>query len=272
MTDASVAATPPDSPAQPVTSQNDAKSLVNSVLRACHIMELFAQEGSELTLSRIAEASSLSRPTAHRLLNTLVAAGWVRKTAAGRYALTLRMFTVASSASVDVSIREIAEPTAAELAQVTGDSAYFHVPNDGASVCIIRVDGPHPVRVHHVSVGDTIPMLSGAAPVAMSAFDSRLVTRAAEVRAAQRAPWKERLDLARQLGYVVSPDDLIVGVTAVGAPVFGADGAVVGGIAVTGVNSRYDEAHIALAVEKVTEAAATISRQLGFRSPDASGH
>jgi DNA-binding IclR family transcriptional regulator len=234
-------------------------------------MELFAQEGAELTLSRIAEASSLSRPTAHRLLNTLIVAGWVRKTAAGRYALTLRMFSVASSASVEVSLRDIVEPIAGELAQATGDSAYFFVPNDGKAVCVIRVEGPHPVRVHHVNVGDNVPMLSGAAPVAISAVNPGLLTRPGDLRAAQRTPWKERLELARVNGYVVSPDDLIVGVTAVGAPAFGADGGVVGGIAVTGVNARYDETHTAVAVQKVTEAAAAISRQLGFRSAGTSG-
>jgi DNA-binding IclR family transcriptional regulator len=262
----SAGSAPPD---EPSASPNDTKSLVNSVLRACHIMELFAHEGPELTLSRIAEASSLSRPTAHRLLNTLIVAGWVRKTAAGRYALTLRMFTVASSASVEVSLRHIAEPVAADLALATGDSAYFLVPNDGKAVCIVRVEGPHPVRVHHVNVGDTIPMLSGAAPVAMSAFNPGLLTLPADQRTARRAPWKERLELVRANGYYVSPDDLIVGVTAVGAPVFGLDGGVVGGIAVTGVNARYDEAHTALAVQRVTEAAAAISRQLGFRSTEA---
>ena len=42
-----------------MTDAADSKSIVNSVLRACKILEMFAAEGSELSLSRIAEASSL---------------------------------------------------------------------------------------------------------------------------------------------------------------------------------------------------------------------
>ena len=61
----------------------------------------------------------------------------------------------------------------------------------------------------------------------------------------------------------MSPDDLIVGVTAVGAPIFDHDGTVIAGIAVTGVNARYDDEHCAMAVKSVTDAARELSRLLG---------
>lgn len=241
----------------------DSKSVVNSVLRACSILEMFASDGPELTLSRVAEANELSRPTAHRLLSTLMIAGWVRKTPSGRYALTMRMFTVGSTASASASLRDLAHPIVSALASTSGDTAYLLVPNEGQAVCLIRVDGPHPVRVHRVNVGDSIPLLSGAAPVVMVAFEPDLLVSRADRQAAKRSPLAERLAAARQDGYVVSPDDLIVGVTAVGAPVFDREGRVVAGVSVTGVNPRYNDSHSAAAVKLVLQAANEISGLLG---------
>jgi DNA-binding IclR family transcriptional regulator len=227
---------------------------------------MFSTESSELTLSRIAEANSLSRPTAHRVLSTLIMAGWVHKTATGRYSLTMRMFTVGSTAA-GASLREVAHPTVAWLARSTGDTAYLHVPNEGQATCLIRVDGPHPVRVHHVNVGDSIPLLSGAAPLAMAAFQPDLLTRRADQSESRRQPAAGRLAAAREDGYVVSTDNLIVGVTAIGAPVFDRDGVVVGGVAVTGINARYDKEHTSTAASLVRQAASEISGQLGYSGP-----
>ncbi|MFP5371808.1 MAG: helix-turn-helix domain-containing protein, partial [Actinomycetes bacterium] len=70
------------------------KSVVNSVLRACSIMEILAAERGDVLLVKVASATGLTRPTAHRILATLEMAGWVRKTANGRYGLTVKVFTV----------------------------------------------------------------------------------------------------------------------------------------------------------------------------------
>jgi DNA-binding IclR family transcriptional regulator len=253
---------------QPADSKTvaDPKSLVNSILRACKILEMFAAEGGDLSLSRIAEANSLSRPTAHRLLSTLIMAGWVRKTTTGQYGLTMRMFTIGSRAA-GASLRDIAHQTVSWLARSTGDTAYLHVPNEGEATCLIRIDGPHPVRVHHVNVGDSIPLLSGAAPLAMAAFQPDLLTKRADQIATRSKPVAQRLAAAREDGFVVSPDNLIVGVTAIGAPVFDRDGIVVGGVAVTGINARYDEEHTKTAASLVRRAAGEISGLLGYSGP-----
>jgi DNA-binding IclR family transcriptional regulator len=249
--------------------QADTKSIVNSVLRACRILELLAEEGPEVALSRIAEASTLSRPTAHRLLSTLVIAGWVRRTASGRYALTMRAFSVGSSASSSASLRELAAQAVAELAQATGDTAYLLVPDEGVALCVERIEGPHPVRVHEVNVGDTIGLLAGAAPLAMVAQSPELLTSPADKRRAAMPAMAARLATARRDGYVVSQDDVLAGVTAIGAPIFDREGAVIGGVSVTGVNDRYAGTHLAEAIRRVALAASDISQLMGYSAPAA---
>ena len=240
---------------------DDAKSLVNSVIRACRIVELLAQDGPEVTLSRAADATGLTRPTVHRLLATLGAAGWVRRTSTGRYALTGKLAVIGAAASQGASLREVAHPVLEALALATGDTAYLIVTRDDQALCIDRVEGPHPIRVHHVNVGDLLPITAGAGPVAILASRPDL-QNGLDLTPAQR----ERLEQAQQRGYVVSPDDLLPGVTAIGAPVVDASGLVIAGLSVTGTNDRLSGQHREDVISEVVASAARVSELLGHRS------
>ena len=244
----------------------DPKSTVNSVLKACRIMEAFSPSNPELTLAEIASAAELTRPTAHRLLGTLQAAGWVIRTPANRYALSLKAFTVGAAARDVASLRTLARPVLEDLANLTGDAAYLFVPHEGMAMCADRIEGPHPVRVQNVAAGDRIPLWAGAAPAVLLAHRPDLYERlVAEHRfsATQRRRIDERLDRARTAGVLVSPDDLMVGVTAVGAPVFDGTGRAVAALSVTSLSDRLAD-RLDDTSRHVTDAAHRLSGQLGY--------
>lgn len=255
---------PASSELETAAKSNDAKSIVNSVLRACRVVELLAEEGPGVTLFRVAQATGLTRPTAHRLLATLEQAGWVSRTTSGQYALTTKMFLIGTAASSGTGLRQLASPALTALAMSTGDTAYLLVPYEGRALCIDRIEGPHPIRVHHVNVGDTLPLTSGAAPLAVLAFRPDMLDMLS-VPAHQRARVRERIALAREQGYVVSPDDLLPGVTAIGAPVFDREGTAVAGISITGTNDRFSPERIDKLIHAVKATAAEISALLGYR-------
>lgn len=222
--------------------KDDSKSIVNSVLRACALVDLMAASGSETALSHAADALALSRPTTHRLLNTLVRAGWVRRTESSTYALTSRL--QGSPVSPVPSLRELVRPVVQRLAETTGDTVYLFVPHEDRVLCLERLEGSYPVRVHTVNVGDLLPARLGAAPTAMA--------------------------LAREgtyEGYVVSRDNATPGVSAVGAAIFGTGGSLAAGISVTAVDARLAGEHLHDAVLQVRTAAAEISRLLGYAGP-----
>lgn len=221
-------------------TKDDTKNIVNSVLRACALVELTAAEGPDLGLSHAADALGLSRPTAHRLLNTLVRAGWMRRTGSGTYTLTPRLFSIGAAVSPAASLREIARPVVHELTRATGDTVYLFVPEGDQVLCIERMEGAYPVRVHSIDVGDLVPRLLGAAPKAMA----------------------QALDDDYE-GHVVSRDNATPGVSAVGAAIFDKDGRVAAGISVTGVEARLDGSHLDDAIRHVRAAAREISGLLG---------
>jgi DNA-binding IclR family transcriptional regulator len=239
----------------------DSKNLVNSVIRACRVVELLATDGPEVPLSQVADATDLTRPTAHRLLSTLAVAGWVRKTSTGRYALTGKLAGIGAAASHSGSLKDVARPALEQVARETGDTAYLMVARDDRALCVDRVEGPHPIRVHHVNVGDLLPLTAGAGPVVILAHRPDL-RDGLDLSPEQ----EERLEHARKKGYVVSPDDLLPGVTAIGAPVLDASGGVVAGLSVTGTNDRLRGRHRTEAIAHVVRAAAQVSQLLGHRT------
>ena len=61
--------------------------LVETVWRACDILETFSSDGELLRLSKVAERAGLSRPTAFRLLHTLERRGLVERVGRNEYRL-----------------------------------------------------------------------------------------------------------------------------------------------------------------------------------------
>jgi ribose transport system substrate-binding protein len=64
--------------------------IVESVSRACDILEAFQADGEALRLSEVAERTGLSRPTAFRILFTLERRGLLEQTSARSYRLRIR--------------------------------------------------------------------------------------------------------------------------------------------------------------------------------------
>lgn len=235
------------------------KSVVNSVLRACSVMELLAAERGDVPLAKVAAATGLTRPTAHRILSTLEMAGWVRKTAGGRYGLTVKVFTVGSAAAETATLRDLARPVLAWLATDTGDTAYLLVPHAGRATCVERVEGPHPVRVHAVAVGGSIPLTGGGAALAILAHRPDLLDLAARAGRV-RAHVKKHIPEVLAAGCALTTDDMIPGVSALGAPVFDDDGQAVAAVSVTGTNDRFTgrelerrRAAVVRAAEEITD-------------------
>ncbi len=247
-------------------TSDDSKNLINSIVRACAVMEALADLGREATLSEVATAVDLARPTAHRILNTLERVGWIRKTEAGRYALTIHVFSIGASGPVVATLREVARPLLTRLAADTGDTVYFLAANDTEAVCLDRIEGSHPVRVHATSIGGTIPYSVGGAPFAILAWRPELIDQVIPKR--QRAAVRRRLEEVRSSGYALNSDDRIPGVSALGAPVFGQRGKAVAGVSVVGTNDRFEGVHLKRRSQAVVAAADDLTAALRHHSFD----
>lgn len=237
-----------------VTSGLDQRNYVGSLLKACRLLGYFSHEQPELTLAILAERSGLNKTTVHRLLTTLVMAGWLTRGEGNTYRLTMRVFQIGSIALAGTNLPTEAKPFLRQLAERFGDTAYLMVPSGTVAVCIDSVTGDSPVRVNAVSIGTSLPLHAAAGPITMLAYRPDLLEAVLESplasftehTATTRADLEGRLAVIRENGYGESDRDYLAQVAAVAAPVFDSSGSLIatlslGGTADSILGTRRDE-------------------------------
>ena len=105
---------------------------IQSVERAMRMLEFLAREQGAAPLGAIARAAGVQSSTAHNILATLVALGYVRRPATGsEYRLGGRILNLARIAGDDDALRRRFRPLIEETAQRFNESTYLIVPSGG---------------------------------------------------------------------------------------------------------------------------------------------
>ncbi len=90
--------------------------------------------------SEVALTSGLSRPTAHRLLASLQAEGFVdREQSSGQWFLGPETYLMGMVAAERFDVTRHARDVVESLAEATGESAFFSVRRQSETICLARV-------------------------------------------------------------------------------------------------------------------------------------
>ena len=114
------------------------------------------------TLIELVDATSLSRPTAHRLAVALEAHGLLRRDDDGRFCLGLRLISLGHEAAEAVPVWAAARPALAWLHEQTGESVQLFVRDGDSRVCVESIESPRELRTI-VPVGARLPLSAGSA-------------------------------------------------------------------------------------------------------------
>jgi DNA-binding IclR family transcriptional regulator len=229
------------------TDPEPGRALVGSVLRAMRLLDLFDRGRPEMSLAEFARRSGYSKSTTYRLLITLVEAGWLERSPANGFRLTIKAFQVGSLLVDSLELRREAGPIMARMVAELDEAVYLVVPAGTRAMCLERVDGGQGVRMADLYVGGSQPLNLGAAPRALLAFDEdKLLPSLLEEGLSRRTehslvdPADLRSDLAetRQRGYSISDEDVTKGIAAIGAPILGANGLAIAALSYGGLRQN----------------------------------
>ncbi len=186
---------------------------------------LDAVQAGAHSLAALTEATGLSRATAHRLAVALEVHRFLAREGDGRWRPGPRLAAAGTDALLDR-----AAPVLARLRDVTGESAQLYRRQGEQRVCVAAADLGSGLR-DTVPVGAALPMTAGSAAQVLLAFTG------AEPPAG--AAFSERtLAEVRRRGWAHSVGERERGVASVSAPVFGADGRLLGAVSVSGPLER----------------------------------
>lgn len=228
-----------------VEQQLRAAGSVQSVDRALDLLEALARYEGPVGVGEVATLTGLPQGTAHRLLRSLQARGYVRHDESRKYSLGAAAFRLGDAAQRSLS--RSARPHLAELVALSGETGNLAVLEGDDVVYVAQVPSPRTLRMF-AEVGRHVPPHSTAVgKVLLAAMDRE---RALGVlRRTGLAPMTERtvtdpdvlaaeLDRVRAQGYAVDEQEQEVGVRCVAVPV-GRGEDVVAALSLSGPAERF---------------------------------
>jgi DNA-binding IclR family transcriptional regulator len=229
--------------------KDDAKPAgTQSIGRAAAVLRAVAlRSQSGARMSDIARNTGLEHPTAHRILQGLIAEGMVSQHGTTRrYHLGPLIYELGLLAEPRFHLREMTRSAVDALADQTGDTIFVAVRAGNDALCIERKAGSFPIKAFTIEVGSRVPLGIGCGGLAMLAAlpDEEAQTiqeynaaRLAEYGELTPAQLAELVTEARSRGYAVNPRRA-PGVVAIGMAVHYADGSLAGSISIAAIESR----------------------------------
>ncbi len=247
--------------------------MINSLLKAIDLMELFTPAEPRLTLAEISQRLNMPKSTAHNLLATLQSRGYIEKVDRDHYALGTAVIELTQGVRVNVELRDRAAPLLRELADACRETVYLTVLDRDHSLYIYGVESPRRllartavgdrVMLHCTSVGKaTLAFLPQAEidgiveRVGLLAFTSATITEPDKLN--------EELARIRERGYSTDTEEHESGTFCIGAPIRNERGRVIGSCSLSGVDPAIVGSREAELSARVMYAGQEISRRMGY--------
>lgn len=247
---------------------------MSSTLKCFAVLELLAQEPFEFALSDIAARLEQPLATAHRLVATLVEAGFGEQDDANRrYRIAgkalwmgtsyLRNSPVYRAAFLVMQETARNSPGLIHLGVKQGDWVLYLHTVGSPSRLYLYADTGERRPLHATGLGKAIlawqpgPVVARIAGQKLTRFTKRTICSGGEL--------KEELLKTRQRGYAIDDEEGVAGLRCIAAPVFDASGRSIAAISMSAPATTLVDGAIESAAEQIREAAMKISAQIGFR-------
>lgn len=250
-----------------------ATSRVKTSDMALTILEKIAFADVPMNQKEIADAMGIVKSAAHKHLNTLEETGWVmRDLVTGRYQLGTKAWIIGQRASAIQTLANVGREPMRIARNETGLAVVLSLVNKNGLSVISALHGTHAIEIG-VREGSELPIHSSAQGQVAMAFGGPALTEKTlkgdlpaltpnTVTDPERL--KERIAEVRAKGYACAPEETLLGVNVIAAPIFDHTRTLIGTAALVGSIQHLahppDPQHLA-ALKAV---AASISQARGY--------
>lgn len=248
--------------------------VIGSVDLAMQILERLATNGGEKGVTELARELSTTKARIFRHLQTLRVLGYViHNPATKKDRVGMRLHLLAKLVGDNVELTAAMRPALETLRDQTGQTAVFAGVLDGKMTMIDFASGTSAVQFTF-RPGATFNLNSSALGHISLAFGPKEYWDDLNVEKFEQetpktvtdpAKLPARVQKARARGWTIVPEEAVVGVNAVAAPVFFHDGTYAGAIAIVGSVQHIPANPPQDMVDQVIAAGRRASRSLGWR-------
>lgn len=241
---------------------------------ALRILDFLAGQASPTALTAIAQAFGASKSTVYRHLSALARHGFVRRDiSTGRYAIGVKLMVLGETSRSNFEIVTVARDALLKLRDTTGQAVSLCALLDDDLVVLDLMHGRSVVEFMtrpgtrlalHASAHGKIwlafgpeGLLDKVLNAAREAWTSHTITDAKALR--------NEVQAVRKRGWSTAPNQVVMGVNTLAAPVLDHRGVLVGSIAFVGSTQVIAVKPTPAQLSAVLEAARSVSRELGWK-------
>ena len=195
--------------------------LVNSVLHATKILELYAAEKEEyLSITAISKALAMHKTTVYRILRTLQTVGWIEQSPETKnYCLGKSILLVASAVSIHQSSHSIIYEEMQKLSAQFNETVILAAITDTTGICVDRVKTRHRLALATES-GYNVPLDAGATGKTLLAAQTPQLQKEilAQYSNQKIQGLKKELTVIAKQGYAITEGEVEIGVAAIAVP------------------------------------------------------
>ncbi|WP_406854950.1 IclR family transcriptional regulator [Alsobacter sp. KACC 23698] len=247
---------------------------VQSVVLVLRILETLAQAGKPLGVTTLAQELGTTKSRIHRHLRTLVQEGYVGQAPeTERYLVGPRLVTLGRAVSEDLDLANAATSALQELRDSLGHfSVVSQMDVEGVRV-LKTVSGKSAIEIgvrqgsllsFHGSAQGKVALAFGPPELRSRVLRSRLdmLTPHTVVSA---STLDRELEQIRERGWAVAPNEAMIGINTLAAPILDVSNAVVGTVGIVDSIQYIEAQPSAEQIRRIVEAGRRISQAMGHR-------
>ncbi len=254
--------------------ENEKKYSAPSVEKMLAVIELLSKENVGYSINEIARLTDSPVNSVYRVCMVMKEHGYlVNDPGSGHFILGSKFYYIGKAAERYMTLNNVARPVLEKLMRETGESTQLITINDGKAIVRLQAETPNPIRIHvetcsiihsNCSAGakSVLAFLDEAEAEKIFLSDNGKYTKATIT---DYPKMKAELETIRKKLISYDNEECMTGLRCIGAPVFDAEGKVVGGIDVMYPVYRITEKKEREFEPLVMKAAAEISECLGYR-------
>lgn len=246
---------------------------VQAVVLALHILEHLAEEGRPMGVTALATALGTTKSRIWRHLQTLMLHGYiVQSDDTERYAIGARLVSLGRAVGDRLDIVSASYRAQRALREALGHSAVLsQVDKDGVRV-LSTLSGKSSIEIgvkqgamlnFHSSAQGKIALAFGKESLRATVLSTRLEKLTPHTIVSPSALRRE-IEQVRSQGWAMAPNEALIGLNALAAPVFDATGALAGVIAIVDSVQFITDTPTPEQIDRTVEAGREASALLGY--------
>jgi DNA-binding IclR family transcriptional regulator len=243
------------------------------------VLEYLVENEAPQGVTEVANKLNLTKVRVYRLLQTLTDRGYlVQDPTSSRYAPSVRLLALGQTMADRFEFAALAKPEATMLWERLGHTVVTGTIFRGKVLVLDVIRGRTPISIG-LKPGVLLDLHSSSQGLIGLAFGPReqldaVLNQPLRARTANTitdpAQLAREIRLIRMHGWSKTPNQLVIGMNSIAAPVFQRDGSLAGTLAVTGLTQFVPDPPPPAMIDELTSACWRLSRKLGWSGKIAS--